>query len=82
MCNHSCLDHICIKTTESKMENINAGVIQTHITDHFYVFTTIPIFIFENNNSKIYFKNSENYNLLNKILKYKNNGLFCIIDRI
>lgn len=42
--NHSCLDHIFIKTTESKLNKINAGVIQTQITDHFTVITAVPMF--------------------------------------
>lgn len=33
--NHSCLDHIFIKTNESKLNKINAGVIQTQITQIF-----------------------------------------------
>jgi hypothetical protein len=51
------------------MEKINAGVIQTQITNHFSVITTIPMSNFDENNYKIILNKSINYNVLNTILK-------------
>ncbi|XP_022163951.1 uncharacterized protein LOC111029296 [Myzus persicae] len=41
--NYSCLDHIFIKTQQSNLNLIEAGVIQSHITDHFSIFAAVPI---------------------------------------
>lgn len=40
--NYSCLDHIFIKSQQSNLNLIEAGVIQLHITDYFSIFATLP----------------------------------------
>ncbi|KAF0711659.1 Uncharacterized protein FWK35_00033409, partial [Aphis craccivora] len=44
----SCLDHIFIKAPQEILDNTEASVIQTQITDHFSLIMTMPIY----NNSK------------------------------
>lgn len=66
---HSCLDHIFIKADESKLKKINAGVIQTQITDHFSVITSVPISNYVKNNNKSTLINSINYDLIDTLLQ-------------
>lgn len=66
---HSCLDHIFFKNERNLNLKIEAGVIQTNITDHFSTIMTIEI-----NNKKKEFTNKNvkiiNYKKLNE--KFKN----------
>lgn len=55
------MDHIFIKTTQSKLNKINAGVIQTQKTDHFSVITAVPKSNYVKNNNKSILINSINY---------------------
>jgi hypothetical protein len=40
--NHSCLDHIFINSNDHLINSINAGVLQTYITDHYSTCVSIP----------------------------------------
>lgn len=66
--NHLYLDHIFIKTSEPKCNNINVGVIQTQITDYFSAITAIPM----SNYDEIILIKSINYNLFNTYLNDEN----------
>jgi hypothetical protein len=41
--NHSCIDHIFTKSNDHLISTVNAGVLQTDITDHFSTGCCIPI---------------------------------------
>jgi len=41
--NHSCIDHIFTKSNDHLISTVNAGVLQTDITDHFSTGCSIPI---------------------------------------
>jgi len=41
--NHSCLDHIFVHNNDNIITLINAGIIQTDITDHYAICVSLPI---------------------------------------
>lgn len=61
--NYSFLDHIFIKTQQSNLNLIEAGVIQSHITDHFSIFAAVPISNHVSSENTL-IKKSVNYDLL------------------
>lgn len=82
---NSCLDHIFIKTTQSNLDKFEAGVIQTHITDNFSVFTTVPWYSKDNYSGTV-FKKTINYKQLCTILNEENwssmNGISNVNDLV
>ena len=50
---HACLEHIFVHNEEHLITQINAGILQTNITDHFTTCVSIPITTGLTNNSKI-----------------------------
>lgn len=68
---HSSLDHIFFKALFFVLKQIEAGVIQTEITDHFSTIVAIPKGIYENINYPPNF-NSINFCLVNDTLKEEN----------
>jgi len=69
--NYSCLDHIFIKTQQSNLNLIEAGVIQSHITDPFSIFAAVPISNHVSSENT-FIKKSVNYDLLCSLLSKKN----------
>lgn len=69
--NYLCLNHIFIKTHLSNLNLIKAGVIQSHITDHFSTFVTLPISSHFSSNS-IIIKKCVNYDLFCSLLSQEN----------
>lgn len=53
---HSCLDHIFVHNEEHLITQINAGILQTDITDHFTTCVSIPINTFFTNKNKLAFR--------------------------
>lgn len=52
---HSCLDHIFVHNEEHIITQINAGILQIDITDHFTTCVSIPINTFLTNKNKLVF---------------------------
>lgn len=65
-CNHSCIDHIFVKYSNYDKNRIEAGVIQTSISDHYSIVLAIELDNILLNNNCVY--KMVNYEKLNGIL--------------
>jgi len=65
---HACLDHLFIKTDNAMNSKIEAGVIGTNITDHFFTVWVIEVIKEKSVSNNCNFK-MINYNDLNELFK-------------